>query len=48
LPIFRRVFAAEPRWIELVKRLPGVGLLPEDPEKMARILAVAPGETPAP
>ncbi len=43
LPIFRRVFAAEPRWAELVRRLPGVGLLPEDPEALKRILAVAPG-----
>lgn len=42
LPIFRRVFAAEARWIELVRRLPGVGLLPDDPEKLERILAVAP------
>jgi uncharacterized Ntn-hydrolase superfamily protein len=43
LPIFRRVFVAEPRWVELVKRLPGVGLLPDDPEKLKAILTVAPG-----
>ena len=44
LPIFRRVFAAEARWVELVQRLPGVGLLPDDPEKLKAILAVAPGQ----
>ena len=44
LPIFRRVFAAEARWVELVQRLPGVGLLPDDPEKLEAILAVAPGQ----
>lgn len=43
LPIFRRVFAAEERWIELTRRLPGVGLLPDDPEVVTAILAVAPG-----
>lgn len=42
LPIFRAVFAAEPRWARLVPRLPASGLLPEDPEKIDKILAVAP------
>lgn len=42
LPIFRDVFAAEPRWVELVQRLPGVGLLPDDPEALKKILSVAP------
>jgi len=39
LPIFARVFAAEERWRELVPRLPRSGLLPDDPEKIERILA---------
>ena len=42
LPIFQRVFAAEPRWARLVPRLPAAGLLPDDPAKIERILAVAP------
>ena len=41
LPIFRQVFAAEPRWAELVPRLPASGLLPADPAKINRILSVA-------
>jgi len=42
LPIFREVFAREPRWAELTPRLPAVGLLPKDPEILAQILAEAP------
>lgn len=38
-PIFEQVFEAEPRWRELVRRLPAAGLLP--PEGVAAIL----GET---
>lgn len=40
LPIFRDVFAREDRWRRLVPRLPASGLLPDDPEKIERILAV--------
>ncbi len=43
LPIFRDVFAREDRWRRLVPRLPASGLLPADPEKIDKILAVAPG-----
>jgi tetratricopeptide (TPR) repeat protein len=42
LPIFRRVFAAEPRWVEVVRRLPAAGLRP-DAAAVERILTVAPG-----
>ncbi len=42
LAIFRDVFAREERWVRLVPRLPASGLLPEDPKKIERILAVAP------
>ncbi len=43
LAIFRDVFAREERWVRLVPRLPASGLLPDDPKKIERILAVAPG-----
>ena len=42
LPIFRDVFAREERWRRLVPRLPASGLLPNDPKKIERILAVGP------
>ncbi|MBI3871774.1 MAG: DUF1028 domain-containing protein [candidate division Zixibacteria bacterium] len=42
LPIFRRVFAAEARWIDLVPRLVPAGLLPNDSTVVKRILAEAP------
>jgi uncharacterized Ntn-hydrolase superfamily protein len=43
LPIFKRVFAAEPnRWDVLIPRLAQSGLLPDDPALVARILSVAP------
>jgi len=43
LPIFAQVFAAEPVWAELLVRLPPVGLLRDDPQMLAEILAVLPG-----
>ncbi len=42
LPIFRDVFAREDRWQRLVPRLPSSGLLPDDPEKIKKILSVRP------
>jgi uncharacterized Ntn-hydrolase superfamily protein len=42
LPLFREVFAREERWVRLLPRLAAVGLLPEDPKKIEKILAVAP------
>lgn len=42
LPVFRRVFAAEPRWIELVPRLVRSDLLPTDTSVINRILQEAP------
>lgn len=41
-PIFREVFAKEPKWAELVPRLPAAKLLPDDPSLIARIVALAP------
>lgn len=42
LPIFREVFAREHRWRVLTPRLVDAGLLPDDPEMLAAILATAP------
>ena len=39
MPLFRRVFAREPKWAELVGRLPASGLLPDDAALLARIRA---------
>lgn len=42
LPIFKGIFAKEPVWAELTKRLPGVGLLPGDEKLLKRILEQVP------
>ena len=39
LPLFKKVFAREPIWAELVGRLPAAGLLPKDEAVIARIKA---------
>ncbi len=39
LPMFAQAFAMWPLWKELVPRLPGSGLLPDDPELIDKILA---------
>lgn len=39
LPLFRKAFSLWPRWRELLPRLPASGLLPDDPELIAKILA---------
>lgn len=39
LPLFKQVFAREPKWLELVDRLPPVELLPKDSALLARIHA---------
>jgi uncharacterized Ntn-hydrolase superfamily protein len=39
-PIFRRVFAREPYWADLVPRLSAAGLLPDDPALVGRIVAL--------
>jgi uncharacterized Ntn-hydrolase superfamily protein len=41
LPLFRRAFSLEKGWIELTPRLPKVGLLPNDPKVLERIMAQA-------
>jgi uncharacterized Ntn-hydrolase superfamily protein len=42
LPLFKRVFAREPFWAEVLGRLPAAGLFPNDPQIMARIQAQRP------
>ncbi len=39
LPVFKKVFAREPKWAELVERLPAAELLPADEKLLARIKA---------
>ena len=39
LPLFKQVFAREPKWAELVERLPASELLPNDPPLITRIKA---------
>lgn len=41
LPLFRRAFAIDRNWIELVKRLPRAGQLPNDPRLVERIISAA-------
>lgn len=45
LAIFEEVFAREERWVEVARRLPAAGILPDDEEQLAEILARAPGAT---
>ncbi|MEW6455628.1 MAG: DUF1028 domain-containing protein [Acidobacteriota bacterium] len=42
LPLFKYVFEKDSNWVILVKRLPGCGQLPDDPEIMKKILSAAP------
>jgi tetratricopeptide (TPR) repeat protein len=39
LPLFRKVFRMDKNWIELTPRLAKVGLLPDDPKLIERIVA---------
>lgn len=39
-PLFKKAFDADPRWRELVRRLPGVEQLPKDPKLLEAILAI--------
>ncbi len=42
LKIFKGVFEREERWWHLVPRLPAAGLLPDDPERLQKILDLKP------
>ena len=41
MPLFKQAFAADPAWIELTRRLPAVGLLPDE-ATAARVMSAAP------
>jgi len=41
LPLFRRVFAKEARWVPLVPRLVHAGLFPDDAKRVAEVQAQA-------
>lgn len=43
LPLFRRAFAQDPHWRELLPRLVRAGQFPDDPELVERILAIETG-----
>lgn len=42
LPLFKKVFAMDKRWAELLRRLPRVGQFPDDPELLKKILSLLP------
>ncbi|HSQ36029.1 MAG TPA: DUF1028 domain-containing protein [Candidatus Binatia bacterium] len=42
LPLFKKVFATDRRWAELLKRLPAVGQFPDDPALLKKILGLVP------
>ncbi len=46
LDYLRQVFEANANWVELTRRLPAAGLLPDDPALMERIMSVAPKAPP--
>jgi tetratricopeptide (TPR) repeat protein len=41
LKLFKEVFAKEPKWMEVVRRLPASDLLPNDSGQVDRILGAA-------
>jgi uncharacterized Ntn-hydrolase superfamily protein len=41
LPIFKKVFAADARWVEITKRLTAPGILPDDAKLLEKILSQA-------
>jgi uncharacterized Ntn-hydrolase superfamily protein len=41
LPLFKKVFAAEPAWAKLLPRLPKSKLFPDDPALLQKVLATA-------
>lgn len=42
MPYFREVFSKDRNWLEVTKRLPAAGLLPDDPGLIEKILGAAP------
>jgi predicted Zn-dependent protease len=41
VPLLQRTYKADPRWRELVLRLPKAGLLPDDPKLLSRLAGPA-------
>ena len=41
VPLLQKTYKADPRWKELLKRLPKSGLLPEDPKLMSKLLGTS-------
>jgi len=37
LPLLRKAYAADPGWVELLRRLPAAGLFPDDPDLLDRL-----------
>ena len=48
LPLFRRVFAADPAWIELTRRLPASGVMPDDDASRTLVAKIVAAGTTAP
>lgn len=46
LPLFAKAFQIEPNWKKLTPRLVGVGLLPDDPQALEKILNASPSKPP--
>ena len=44
LPLFRRVFAMDKNWMTLTRRLSKVGLMPDDPMLIERIVNLGSGD----
>jgi uncharacterized Ntn-hydrolase superfamily protein len=42
LAYFKEVFAADKHWVEVVRRLPAAGMLPDDEKQIKKIVSVAP------
>jgi uncharacterized Ntn-hydrolase superfamily protein len=42
LPLFKKVFSRGRNWAELLRRLPGAGQFPDDPELLEKILSLLP------
>ncbi len=47
LELFKKVFAQEPVWADLVPRLAKVGLFPDDPKKIAEVQSMRPAAKPS-
>ncbi|HEX8925622.1 MAG TPA: DUF1028 domain-containing protein [Terriglobales bacterium] len=41
LPLFKKVFASDSNWVEMTRRLPKSGLLPDDPKLIEKIVSQA-------